>query len=115
MIVVVFEVWPADGCRDDYLATAAALREELAGVDGFISVERFESLTAPGKLLSLSFWRDEGAVEAWRNKPRHRDAQAAGRAGLFADYRLRIGAVLRDYGMTQRAEAPADSRSVHAE
>lgn len=113
MIAVIFEVWPAEGERQHYLDLAAALRAELHEVDGFISVERFQSLTDPGKLLSLSFWRDEAAVQAWRNRPAHRHTQAAGRAGIFADYRLRIAGVLRDYGMTQRAEAPADSRHAH--
>ena len=113
MIAVIFEVWPAEGRKDDYLRLAAALRSELDQADGFISIERFQSLTEPGKLLSLSFWRDEEAVSAWRNNPRHRATQAAGRAGIFADYRLRIGAVIRNYGMTDRAEAPADSRATH--
>jgi heme-degrading monooxygenase HmoA len=113
MIAVIFEVWPAEGRKDDYLHLAAALRSELDQADGFISIERFQSLTEPAKLLSLSFWRDEEAVRAWRNNPRHRATQAAGRAGIFADYRLRIGAVIRNYGMTDRAEAPADSRATH--
>jgi heme-degrading monooxygenase HmoA len=113
MIVVVFEVWPASRRQDDYLAIAATLRAELEQIDGFISVERFQSLTDPVKLLSLSFWRDEAAVQAWRNQVHHRESQAAGRGGIFADYRLRIGAVVRDYGMTDREEAPADSRGYH--
>lgn len=110
MIAVIFEVWPAPGRKDDYLATAAALRADLETIDGFISVERFQSLTDPGKLLSLSFWRDEDAVKAWRNQTKHRETQKAGRAGVFADYRLRVADVLRDYGMNVRTEAPADSR-----
>jgi heme-degrading monooxygenase HmoA len=113
MIAVIFEVRPAAGRTDDYLGLAAALRRDLESIDGFISVERFQSLTDPDKLLSLSFWRDEAAVRAWRNTARHRDAQQAGRGGIFADYRLRIAAVVRDYGMTERAEAPEDSRAVH--
>jgi heme-degrading monooxygenase HmoA len=113
MIAVVFEVWPASGRKDDYLAIAATLRAELERIDGFISVERFQSLTDPGKLLSLSFWRDEDAVQRWRNEAHHRESQAAGRAGVFADYRLRIASVVRDYGMTQRAQAPGDSRAFH--
>lgn len=113
MIAVVFEVWPAEGERQNYLDLAAALRSELEAVDGFISVERFQSLTDPGKLLSLSFWRDEEAVRAWRNRPHHRATQAKGRAGVFADYRLRVAGVLRDYGMRERAEAPDDSRAAH--
>ena len=113
MIAVIFEVWPASGRKEDYLAIAASLRVELEAIDGFISVERFQSLTDPGKLLSLSFWRDEAAVKAWRNQPHHRESQAAGRAGVFADYRLRIAAVVRDYGINDRAEAPADSRAAH--
>ena len=113
MIAVIFEVWPAQGRKDDYLRLAAALRSELDRADGFISIERFQSLTDPGKLLSLSFWRDEEAVAAWRNNSRHRASQAAGRAGIFADYRLRIAAVIRNYGMTDRAEAPPDSREIH--
>jgi heme-degrading monooxygenase HmoA len=113
MIAVIFEVWPAPGRKDDYLRLAALLRDELDHMDGFVSIERFQSLTDPGKLLSLSVWRDEEAVKAWRNNPRHRASQAAGRGGIFADYRLRIGAIIRDYGMTERAQAPADSRQTH--
>jgi heme-degrading monooxygenase HmoA len=113
MIAVVFEVWPASGRKEDYLAIAATLRAELEKIDGFISVERFQSLTDPGKLLSLSFWRDEDAVARWRNALHHRESQAAGRGGIFADYRLRIAAVMRDYGMKERTEAPADSRGYH--
>jgi heme-degrading monooxygenase HmoA len=113
MIAVIFEVWPAEGRKDDYLRLAAMLREDLDHVDGFISVERFQSLTDPAKLLSLSFWRDEASVNAWRNNPRHRSTQAAGRGGIFADYRLRIGAIVRNYGLTDRAEAPTDSREAH--
>ena len=113
MIAVIFEVWPAEGERQRYLDLAAALRSDLEGIDGFISVERFQSLTDPGKLLSLSFWRDEETVRAWRNRPPHRATQAKGRAGVFADYRLRVAAVLRDYGMSERAGAPEDSRAAH--
>lgn len=113
MIAVIFEVWPAEGKRAAYLDIAASLKPRLAEIDGFISVERFESLTEPGKLLSLSFWRDEAAVEAWRNVEQHRLAQAAGRGGIFRDYRLRIAGVIRDYGMTDRDQAPADSRGGH--
>lgn len=114
MIAVIFEVWPSEGRGDDYLTIAAQLRPLLDGVDGFISIERFASLAEPGKLLSLSFWRDEAAIQAWRNLEAHRDAQAQGRAGIFRDYRLRVAGVIRDYGMTARAEAPADSRLCHA-
>ena len=113
MIAVIFEVWPAPGRKDDYLDIALALRDDLAIIDGFISVERFQSLSDPNKLLSLSFWRDEHAVRDWRNHSRHREGQAKGRGGIFADYRLRIAATLRDYGMNERAEAPADSLAVH--
>jgi heme-degrading monooxygenase HmoA len=115
MIAVIFEVWPAAGRKNDYLALAASLRRDLDGIDGFISVERFQSLTDPDKLLSLSFWRDEAAVRAWRTHQAHRAGQQAGRAGIFADYRLRIAAVVRDYGMTERAEVPEDSRAAHDE
>lgn len=113
MIAVIFEVEPAEGRRDAYLARAAALKPLLEGIDGFISVERFQSLTRPDRLLSLSFWRDEKAVEAWRNVHEHRMAQLAGRDGLFAGYRLRVASVLRDYGLTDRDEAPADSIAAH--
>lgn len=114
MFVVIFEVRPADGRKDSYLAHAARLREHLQQIDGFISVERFQSLTDPDKLLSLSYWRDEAAVAAWRNQERHRATQAAGRGGIFADYRIRVAAVVRDYGMTDgREQAPADSRTAH--
>ena len=111
MIAVIFEVWPAEGRKTDYLDLAGALRDELEAIDGFMSVERFESLSEPGKLLSLSFWRDEHAVRAWRNHAGHRATQSKGRDGIFSDYRLRVAAVERDYGLHQRAEAPEDSRS----
>lgn len=113
MIAVIFEVLPADGQRDRYLEIAADLRPLLDDIDGFISIERFESLSEPGKVLSLSFWRDEEAVRQWRELAPHRDAQRAGRQEVFSNYRLRVAAVLRDYGMTDRVEAPSDSRAVH--
>jgi len=113
MIAVIFEVEPAEGRRGAYLDLAVQLKPQLEAVDGFISVERFESLMSPGRILSLSFWRDEAAVAAWRDLPEHRRAQAAGRAGVFADYRLRVADVIRDYGMTQRDQTPADSRGVY--
>ena len=113
MIAVIFEVWPADGEKAHYLDIAATLRPELEKIDGFISVERFQSLTEPGKLLSLSFFRDEAAVIAWRNTLDHRKAQAAGRGGVFSNYRLRIASVMRDYGLHERDEAPKDSKAAH--
>lgn len=111
MIAVIFEVWPAPGEMQHYLDVAAQLRPQLEQVDGFLSIERFQSLGEPGKLLSLSFWRDEEAVRAWREHGLHRQAQVAGRSGVFDNYRLRVAAVMRDYGMAERAEAPADSRA----
>ena len=113
MIAVIFEVQPADGRRDAYLGKAAELKPLLETIDGFISVERFQSLTDPNRMLSLSFWRDEEAVKAWRNTEEHRQAQRAGRGGILAGYRLRIAEVLRDYGMEEREEAPQDSKAVH--
>ena len=112
-VAVIFEVWPAAGRRDDYLAIAAALAADLDEVDGFISIERFASLADRDKLLSLSWWRDEDAVALWRNRPPHRTAQAAGRAGIFVNYRLRVAPVMRDYGLHDRVEAPDDSRARH--
>ncbi len=113
MIAVIFEVWPAPGERQHYLDLAAALKADLLTIDGFISVERFESLSEPGKLLSLSFFRDEEAVRQWRNRPGHRATQGKGRNGVFSNYRLRVAHVLRDYGLAERAEAPDDSRRAH--
>ena len=113
MIAVIFELWPHESRRKDYFDLAAELKPLLSEIDGFISVERFESLTEKGKFLSLSFWRDEAAVQQWRNLEAHRAAQEAGRGGVFRDYRLRVVQVLRDYGMNDRAEAPADSRARH--
>lgn len=106
MIAVIFEVWPAEGCRETYLDIAAELRPWLDEIDGFLSIERFESLSEPGKLLSLSFWRDEQAVKTWRELEAHRAAQARGRGGVFRDYRLRVNEVLRDYGMNDRVQVP---------
>jgi len=113
MIAVIFEVWPAEGQRQTYLDIAADLRKALVEIDGFISVERFESLSEPGKILSLSFWRDDEAVAAWRQLDPHRAAQTAGRDHVFANYRLRVADVLRDYGMEAREQAPLDSRQMH--
>jgi heme-degrading monooxygenase HmoA len=113
MIAVIFEVWPAQGERETYLDIAADLRPLLDEIDGFPSIERFESLSEPGKVLSLSFWRDEAAVMEWRNRERHRAAQVVGRDYVFQDYRLRIAGVIRDYGMTEREQAPPDSREAH--
>jgi heme-degrading monooxygenase HmoA len=113
MIAIIFEVWPADGRRQEYLDIAASLRPLLEKIDGFISIERFESLTEPGKVLSLSFFRDEQAVEEWRALEAHRKAQTLGRAVIFRDYRLRVAGVIRDYGMFDRDQAPLDSRPVH--
>ncbi|HEX6707733.1 MAG TPA: antibiotic biosynthesis monooxygenase [Albitalea sp.] len=106
MIAVIFEVTPAEGQRERYLDIAARLKPQLEAIDGFISVERFQSITQPGRVLSLSFWRDEEAVRRWREVEAHRGAQRAGREDVFEDYRLRVAHVLRDYGMFERAEAP---------
>lgn len=113
MVAVIFEVWPAEGRRQEYLDLAAALRPQLQQIDGFISIERFESLSEPGKILSLSFFRDDAAVARWRAVEEHRSAQAKGRAGIFRDYRLRVAAVVRDYGRDDRRQVPSDSRQVH--
>jgi heme-degrading monooxygenase HmoA len=110
MHAVIFEVWPKEEGRQEYLDIAAALRPRLEQMDGFISIERFESLSEKGKILSLSFWRDDAAIAAWRRVEAHRMAQAKGRGELFHDYRLRIASVIRDYGMNERDETPADSR-----
>lgn len=112
-IAVIFELTPAPGRKQDYLDLAAGLAEEVSKFDGFISIERFESITAPGRFVSLSFWRDEESVRRWRNVQQHREAQAKGRAGIFSSYRLRVAQVLRDYTHDDRAEAPRDSVKVH--
>lgn len=114
MIAVIFELKPRDGQADAYFDVAGNLAPLLEDIDGFLSVERFESLKVPGKYLSLSFWRDETAVAAWRNLEAHRTGQARGRAEIFRDYRLRVAHVVRDYGLTARDEAPKDSRAIHA-
>ena len=111
MIAVIFEVEPQPHVRDAYLATAARLRIELEAMDGFLSIERYASLADPDRILSLSFWRDEEAVARWRTTPSHRAAQAEGRGGMFAAYRLRVAHVLRDYGLHERAAVPADLAS----
>jgi heme-degrading monooxygenase HmoA len=113
MLAVIFEVWPHPDHRAGYLDWAARLKNELVQMDGFISIERFQSLTDADKVLSLSFWRDEASLAAWRQLESHRAAQAAGRATMFRDYRIRIVQVVRDYGLQQRDEAPADSRERH--
>ncbi len=109
MIAVIFEVWPAEGRKDDYLNIAHELRAELDRIDGFLSVERFESIYELGKYLALSFFETEAAVQAWREHAEHRVAQAKGRGGIFANYRLRVAEVMRDYGPDDRAQAPNKS------
>ena len=113
MIAVIFEVWPDPDHKQAYLDLAAELRPLLDEIDGFISIERFQSLTEDGKILSLSFWRDEEAIAAWRNLEAHRAAQSEGRVGVFRNYRLRVAGVVRDYGMDDRLQAPDDSRQLH--
>ena len=113
MIAVIFEVVPAPGRKQEYLDLAASLRPQLEKIDGFISIERFASLSNEGKILSLSVFRDEAAVEAWRNVEAHRVAQAKGRAGIFSDYRIRVASVIRDYTLREREQAPQDSRRKH--
>jgi heme-degrading monooxygenase HmoA len=113
MIAVIFEVWPKTSRKQDYLDIAAELKPLLEKIDGFISIERFESLYEPGKILSLSFFRDEAAVNSWRNTVEHRKAQSKGRHEIFANYRLRVAGVVRDYGMNEREHVPADSRAIH--
>lgn len=113
MIAIIFEVFPAEGKKDEYLDIAAAMRPMVEKVEGFISVERFQSLTNPDKLLSISFFEDEAAVDRWRQLTAHRGAQKRGRDGVFSDYRLKVCHVLRDYGMFDRADAPEDSKASH--
>ena len=113
MIAVIFEFTPAEGRFPEYMDLVGQLKQHLDKADGFISLERFESITTPGKFVSLQFWRDEEAVRKWRNLQQHREAQKQGRAGIFSAYRLRISKVIRDYGMDERSQAPADSVKVH--
>ncbi len=113
MIAVIFEVIPHEDKKDAYLEMAAKMKAEVQNIDGFISVERFQSLMDPKKLVSLSYWRDEAALEEWRKLHAHRKAQTMGRDIMFDDYRLRVASVLRDYGMNERDEAPADSKALH--
>lgn len=113
MIAVIFEFTPAEGRKQDYFDLVGELKPELDRAEGFISIERFESISAPGKFVSLQFWRDEASVAKWRNLQLHRQAQAKGRGGIFSNYRLRIASVLRDYTLEDRAQAPTDSRGLH--
>src|SRR5437588_561000 len=113
MIAVIFEVWPKPEHKQDYLDLAAGLRPILETIDGFISIERFESLTEKGKLLSLSFFRDEAAIEAWRNVSEHRKSQAKSRAKIFENYRIRIAGFVREFGMKERAQAPKEQPGLH--
>jgi len=113
MIAVIFEFTPAEGRFPEYMKLVDTLREDLAKADGFISLERFESISNKGKFVSLQFWRDEESVRKWRNLQKHREAQKQGRARIFASYRLRIAKVERDYTMDERAQAPRDSVEIH--
>jgi heme-degrading monooxygenase HmoA len=114
MIAVIFEVIPSEGKKAEYLEIASQLRPELDKIDGFISIERFQSLNDPEKVLSLSFWKDEESIQQWRSLEMHRLAQSKGRDGIFKDYHLRIAEVKRDYGMFDRNEVPLDSKIFHS-
>lgn len=113
MIVVMFESRPAPGKAQKYLDMGAALGPQIESFDGFLGIERFQSVTDPGKFLAVSYWRDEAAVERWRNTHVHRMIQANSRVEVFDDYRMRVAAILRNYGMFDREQAPADSRAAH--
>ena len=113
MVAVIFEFTPAPGRFKDYMQLVTELRSELDKADGFVSIERFESITAKGKCVSLQFWRDEESVRKWRILPQHREAQKAGRGGIFSSYRLRVCEVLRDYTQDERGQVPGDSVAVH--
>ena len=113
MIAVIFEFTPAEGRFPEYMKLVDTLREDLAKAEGFISLERFESITSKGKFVSLQFWRDEESVRKWRTLQKHREAQKKGRAGIFKSYRLRIAQVTRDYTLDERAQAPKDSVEIH--
>ena len=113
MIAVIFELTPKPGQADNYFALAADLRSTLETIEGFISIERFQSVSDPDKYLSLSFWQDENAVARWRNRDVHRNAQQQGRDSILSDYRLRVATVVRDYGMQSRSQVPADSKQFH--
>lgn len=113
MIAVIFELEPKSGCTSDYFELAEALKLRLSDIDGFVSIERFQSLANLGRYLSLSFWRDEAAVACWRNQHSHREAQKQGRAEILQTYRLRVASVLRDHGIDERSQVPDDSNRVH--
>ena len=112
MFAVIFEVWPTAAGKEEYLEIAANLREFLKKQDGFISIERFQSLNEDMKVLSLSFWRDEASIKKWRNVVEHRAAQKKGRDSLFHSYRIRVAEVVRDYSGAAREEAPSDSKEL---
>ena len=113
MIAVIFEFTAAEGRAKDYKALAEGLADDVSKSDGFISIERFQSISNSDKFVSLSFWRDEEAVRTWRNLQQHREAQAQGRGGIFSAYRLRVCTVIRDYTSSERGGAPKDSVAVH--
>jgi heme-degrading monooxygenase HmoA len=114
MLAVIFEVSLAEGKEAEYLDIAMQLRQHLKDIDGFISIERFKSLSEEGKILSLSYWKDEASIQNWRNLETHRSAQSKGRSNIFSDYRLRVCEIVRDYGMADRKDAPADSKEIHS-
>jgi heme-degrading monooxygenase HmoA len=106
MYAVIFEVEVKPERMQEYLQIASELWNELNSIDGFISIERFQSLVNEGKLVSLSFWESEKAISAWRNNRNHKIAQQKGRSELFSDYRLRVAQIVRDYGLKNRGQAP---------
>lgn len=112
MFAVIFEVTPTQEGKTEYLEIAAHLKQFLENRDGFISIERFQSLVDENKILSLSFWRDEAAIATWRKEMEHRQAQQKGRQQLFQSYRIRVAEVMRDYTADAREQAPVDSNQL---
>lgn len=114
MIAVIFDAETTKDTTSEYLDIKAQRRPLLAVIHGFINIKRFQSLTNPDKVLARSCWRDKAAIAAWRTLPQHRAAQGAGSDHVFADNRLRIATVGRDYGECARDQSPADNRSAHS-
>jgi len=104
MHVVVFEVTVKPDVGHRYFDIAAELKPELEKIDGFLSVERFESMLTPHKYLSLSFWRDEDSVARWREHGMHQSAQMLGKSEIFADFRISVAEIKRQYTLADRTD-----------
>ncbi len=97
MIGLFFEVLPKAGREETYFEMARLLRPELDKHDGLVFIDRYRSLSTGGLILSHQLWSSEECLIRWRENTKHKTVQRAGREQHFADYRLRVARLIREW------------------